>query len=613
MAVLFHVDLAVALGADFLNDLAALADHVLDLIHGDGHAEHLGRILAQLCAGLGDAGLDDLIQDVQAALAALLQRFLNDVVGQAVDLDVHLNGGDAAAGAAHLKVHIAVEVLHALNVQHGHPAVALGDEAAADAGYRGLNGHARIHQGQGAAADGSLAGGAVGGQHLAHQTQGVREFLHGGNHRQQGALRQCAVADLAAAGAAGRPRLTHRVGREVVVMDVPLIRLGAQVVHQLAVLGVAQGAGGQHLGLAAGEHTAAVNPGQQAHLRRQRADLVDAAAVHTLAVIQQPAAHHVLLHLVHDQPHGGIVQVGVFGLQLVLNGQQTGIAHVLVVGVHGGLEVVQIFGADLGKQVVVQIHAHKVNLRLADLGHNAVDEGNDLLDLAVGHLDGLQHGGLIHLVGTRLDHHDLVHGGGHRQLQVAVLALLQRGVHHQLAIHQAHKHAADGALPGNLTDGQGNGGADHAGNLRAAVLIHAHHGHGHAYIIAHFLGEQRANGAVHHTAGENGLLAGAALTAHKAAGNAAHRVELFLKLHAQGEEVDALAGLLAHGYIAQHHGLAVAHQAAAVGEAAHLAGLHHKGAARQRGFPHPVIGEGFFSGTKFQSHVSVPPVLFFDT
>ena len=61
-------------------------------------------------------------------------------------------------------------------------------------------------------------------------------------------------------------------------------------------------ASGQHLGLAAGEHAGAVYAGQQAHFGGQRADLVDAAAVHALALVQQPAAHHELLHLVHAAP-----------------------------------------------------------------------------------------------------------------------------------------------------------------------------------------------------------------------------------------------------------------------------------------------------------------------
>ena len=73
MAVLLHIDLAVAGGADVLDDLAALADDVLDLIGGDHHAEHLGGPAAQLAAGLCDDGLDDLIEDVQTAPAALLE------------------------------------------------------------------------------------------------------------------------------------------------------------------------------------------------------------------------------------------------------------------------------------------------------------------------------------------------------------------------------------------------------------------------------------------------------------------------------------------------------------------------------------------------------------
>ena len=98
MAVLLHVDLAVAGGADVLNDLAALTDHVLDLVGGDHHAEHLGCPAAQLLTGLGDHGLDDLVQNIQPTLAALLEGLGNDVVGQAVDLDVHLDGGNALAG-----------------------------------------------------------------------------------------------------------------------------------------------------------------------------------------------------------------------------------------------------------------------------------------------------------------------------------------------------------------------------------------------------------------------------------------------------------------------------------------------------------------------------------
>ena len=87
---------------------------------------------------------------------------------QAVVLQVHLDGGDALLGAGHLEVHLAVEVLHALDVDEGgEGAVVVLDQAAGDAGHGGLDGHAGVHQRQGGAADGALGGGAVGGDHLS--------------------------------------------------------------------------------------------------------------------------------------------------------------------------------------------------------------------------------------------------------------------------------------------------------------------------------------------------------------------------------------------------------------------------------------------------------------
>ena len=386
------------------------------------------------------------------------------------------------------------------------------------------------------------------------------------------------------------------------MVDIALGLLVGQVIHQLVVLGAAQSAGGQYLGLAAGEHTGTVHAGQNAHFGSQRADLVDAAAVHTLALVQQPAAHDELLHLVAHQIQVRSRQVGVFLGDLVHDGQQSSVTHVLVVGVHRGLEVVQILVLDGMEHVHVQAHHLEVDLLLAALGHDAVDELDDLLDLHMRCLDGIQHGVLVHFVGTGLDHHDLVHGSGYSQGQVAHLALLLGGVQHDLAVHQTHLHAADGAVPGDIRHSSDQRSADHAGDLRAAVRVQAHDGHGDAHVIAHFLGEQRAHGAVHHAAGQDGALTGAALTAHKAAGDAAGGIELLLVFHVQREEVNAFAGLGAHDDIAHHAGLAVADQRAGIGQTAHLAHFNLERAACQHGFVDLVVFKGLFAGTKFNCH-----------
>ena len=254
------------------------------------------------------------------------------------------------------------------------------------------------------------------------------------------------------------------------------------------------------------------------------------------------------------------------------------------------------------EHVHIQTHHLKIDLRLTALGHDAVDELNGLFDLHVSGLDGVQHGVLVHLVGTGLDHDDLIHGGGNGQGKVAHLALFLRGVQHDLAVHQAHLHAADGAVPRDVGHGSDQRSTDHTGDLRAAVGVQTHDGHGDAHVVAHFLGEQRAHGAVHHAAGQDGALTGAALTAHKAAGDAACGVELFLILDVQREEIHALAGLGAHDHIAQNAGLAVADQRTGVGQTAHFAHFYLERAACQHGLVDLEVFKGLSAGTKFNCH-----------
>ena len=511
-----------------------------------------------------------------------------------------------------------MEVLHALDIQHGHPAaavqrVAIGDQAAGDTGNRCLDGYTSIHQGQGGSANRSLRGGAVGAHDFRNGTDGVRELFHAGQHGDQSTLRQVAVADLAAAGAAGCAGFAGGVRRHVIVMDVALERGVGQVVHHLGIFGGAQGADGQGLGLAAGEQAGAVHTGQHTDFGGQRADLIDAAAVNTLAFFQQPGAHNLLLQLIADQIQVGGVQFGVFLGNSIHDGQHGGIADVFVVGVHGSLDIFQVLGVHIRQQSVVQFHRGKALLRLADLCNNAVHKGEQLFDFLMASLDGVHHDLFGHFVGAGFNHDDLFHAGSQGQGQVRALALLLGGVQHDLAVHIADCHAADGAIPGDIRHGNGERRAVHTGNLRGAVRVKAHHSHGHADIVAHILGEQRADGAVNHAGGQDGVFTGAAFAAHKGAGNAAGGVQLFFKFHAQGEEIHPFTRLFAHGNIAQHAGFAIADHCAAIGKAAELAGFHHKRAAGKSCFKLVVVGESCLTGCKFQCHSNSPSDIIFDT
>ena len=352
-----------------------------------------------------------------------------------------------------------------------------------------------------------------------------------------------------------------------------------------------QGRDRQDLGLAAGEQGGAVDAGQHADLGGQRTDLVLLAAVHAVA-LEQPGLDDLLLELIGD-----LVQILVHVrvllqeeiVPVVDQGVPALLTHVLVVGVHGGLGLVHGGLDDLVEQLLVEVGVVVGHLLLADLGNDLVDEVHLGLDLLVGLHDGVIHHIVGDLVGAGLDHDDLLLGGGHGQVQLGVVALLLVGVHDDLAVHIAHFQAADGAAPGDVGHSQAGGHADHGGSLRGAVPVHAHDGAGHDHVVAEVTGEQGTDGAVDDAGSQHGGQRGLTLAAHKGAGDAAHSVQLFLKVHGQGEEVDAVAGTGRGGDGHQHGGLAVADHGSGVGQLGHVAELQREGTAGDLGLVDMVV------------------------
>ena len=79
-------------------------------------------------------------EDVLAAVFGLAQRDLHDLFGDAFDLDVHLQRGDAIGGTGHLEVHVAEMIFIAENVGQNGKTVAFLDEAHGDARDRRISG-----------------------------------------------------------------------------------------------------------------------------------------------------------------------------------------------------------------------------------------------------------------------------------------------------------------------------------------------------------------------------------------------------------------------------------------------------------------------------------------
>ncbi len=80
-----------------------------------------------------------------------MKRLTDELIVQAFNLDVQLNGGDAFARAADLEVHVAEVIFFTQDVGDEHLLVALLNEAHRDARHGGGDRHARGHEAQRAA------------------------------------------------------------------------------------------------------------------------------------------------------------------------------------------------------------------------------------------------------------------------------------------------------------------------------------------------------------------------------------------------------------------------------------------------------------------------------
>ena len=324
--------------------------------------------------------------------------------------------------------------------------------------------------------------------------------------------------------------------------------------------------------------------GKNAHLAPDGAHVGQAAAVGADAVGEDLGAHDLLIEVVQRIVHLAQAALELLGEVLLALGLDLRLALLALVAVggfkHPAALVIGVF-AHGGLDVLARGDERDLGLLLADFLPDALDEGDQLLDFLMAKEDGAQHQLLGHFLRARLDHEHGVAGAAHGQVQRAPFALGGVGAEDQLAVHAADHHRAGGAAPGDVADGQRRRGPDHRGHFRGDVLVHAQAGGDHLHIVAHALGEQRAQRTVDQAAGERRLLRGTPLALDEAAGNLAHGILLFLKVHAQREEVHALARLLAHGGVDHHHRVAIAHEGRAVGLLRVLAELDRQRAPRQ--------------------------------
>ncbi len=139
--------------------------------------------------------------------------------------------------------------------------------------------HARVHHRQRAAADRGHRRRSVRFENVGHDANRVGERFLRRKHRQQRALRERAVTDFAAAGAAHELHFADRERREVVVQHEAAVDLAFDRLDLLLIVRGAERHGDERLRLAAREHGRAVDARQHADLGPDRPDLVELAAV----------------------------------------------------------------------------------------------------------------------------------------------------------------------------------------------------------------------------------------------------------------------------------------------------------------------------------------------
>lgn len=291
-------------------------------------------------ARLGD-DLVHLAEDVQASFQGLAQGDLHDLFGDTVDLDVHLQGGDALVGTGNLEVHVAQVVFVTEDVGQDGELLAFLDQAHGDTGDRRLDRHTGIHQRQGGAAHGGHRAGTVGLGDLGNHANGVGELVLGRQHGGDATTGQTAMADFTTTRAAHAAALAYRERREVVVQHEGVLALAFQGIQQLGITRGAEGRDDQGLGFATGEQRGTVGLAEHADFDAQRTHGTGVTTVDTRlavddvlangAVFQQAeyvldlGSRELALFLAGEQGHGLVAQLAQTVVAVLLDGDGIGL------------------------------------------------------------------------------------------------------------------------------------------------------------------------------------------------------------------------------------------------------------------------------------------------
>ncbi len=191
----------------------------------------------------------------------------------------------------------------------------------------------------------------------------------------------------------------------------------------------------------------------------------------------------------------------------------------------------------------------------------------------MGELDGVDDVLFGALLGAGLDHHDAVLGADDHDVEDGLGALGIGGVDDHLAVDEADADCADGAVEGDIGEGEGAGGAVDAEDVGIIFLVGGVDEGDDLGLVAEGLGEEGADGAVDLAGGEDLLFGGAAFALDEAAGDASAGVGELAVFDREGEEVDAFLGVGRGGGGGEDGVVAAGGEGGAGGLLGHASGL----------------------------------------
>ena len=195
------------------------------------------------------------------------------------------------------------------------------------------------------------------------------------------------------------------------------------------------------------------------------------------------------------------------------------------------------------------------------------------LDGFVGGVECFHHilfGDLLHLA---FHHHDIVHGSGNDHVDVGFFHILDGGVDDHLTIDATDSHFGDGAVEGDVGDGECGGGGQASESIGEHVAVAGDERHKYLGVSVVVVREEGTEGAVNQAGDQNLVFRRTGFAFEETARETAHSGVLFLVFNLQRQKIGAFHCFFLGANGGQQHRVATLYNGSTIGLLGQLAGF----------------------------------------